>query len=148
MKKLFATVAVAVMVGLTSFAADISNVNQRVLAAFEKEFSTATNVSWEVLKGEDIYHASFVYANEVMEAYYSPEGELIAAARHITESRLPLLVSKSLKEKFGQYNIRQVSEYMTAEATSYIFTLENEKSRIVTRIYSSGSAEVLKRTKK
>ena len=148
MKKLFVTVAVAVMVGLTSFAADITKVSSKVRTAFEKEFTTATNVSWEILKGENIYHASFVYAGEVMEAYYSTDGEMIAAARHISESKLPLLVNKSLKENFGQYSVKQISEYMTTESTSYIVSLENEKVTMVARIYSSGSHEVLKKTKK
>jgi hypothetical protein len=148
MKKLFVTVAVALTVGLTSFAADIRNVNQKVVAAFEKEFTSATNVSWETIKGADIYHVSFVYANEVMEAYYGFDGDLIAAARHISESKMPLLVSKTLKEKFGKYKMTQASEYMTVEATSYIVTLENDQAKLVVRVYSSGGAEVIKKTKK
>lgn len=147
MKKLFATVAFAVMVGLTSFAADIK-VNQRVLAAFQKEFSTATNVSWEVLKNAELYHASFVYANEIMEAYFSTEGEMVAAARHISQEKLPLLVGKSLREQFGQYQFKQATEYMTSENTSYIVTLENEKASVSVRIFNNGNAEVLKKTKK
>lgn len=147
MKKLFATAAFAVVVGLTSFAADIK-VNQRVLAAFQKEFATATNVSWEVLKNEDIYHASFVYANEIMEAYFSADGEMIAAARHITQEKLPLLVAKSLREQFGQYQFKQATEYMTAEATSYIVHVENAKTLVSLRVYNTGNTEVLKKTKK
>lgn len=148
MKKLFVTVAVALMVGLTSFAADISKVNQKVLAAFEREFTTATHVSWEVLKDEDIYHASFMYANEVMEAYYSGDGELIALARHLSEERLPLLVSKSIRQNFSKYELKSASEYMSGESTSYIITLENQKARIVARVYNSGTFEVLKKSKK
>ena len=148
MKKLFVTVAFAVFVGLTSFAADITKVNQRVLAAFEKEFTTATNVSWEVLKNSEIYHASFVYANEVMEAYFSPEGDMIGAARHITQDRLPLLVGKSLREHFGQYHFKDASEYMSIDNTSYIITLENEKTMLTVRIYNNGNVETMKKTKK
>jgi hypothetical protein len=147
MKKLFVTVAFAALVGLTSFAADIK-VNQRVLAAFEKEFTTATNVSWEVLKDAEIYHASFNYAHEIMEAYFNEEGDLIAAARHISPEKLPLLVSKRLRENFGQYQFKQASEYMNPDTTSYIISLENEKTSLLVRIYNSGNAEVLKKTKK
>lgn len=148
MKKLFATVAFAVMVGLTSFAADIK-VNQRVLAAFQKEFSTATNVSWEILKNEEkIYHASFVYANEIMEAYFSTEGEMIAAARHISQEKLPLLVAKSLRDQYGQFQFKQATEYMTAENTSYIVSIETEKASLSVRVFNTGSMEVLKKTKK
>jgi hypothetical protein len=148
MKKLFVTVAVAVMVGITSFAADITKVNQRVLAAFEREFATATNVSWEVLKNEDIAHASFIYANEVMEAYFNAEGEMIAVARFLSQDRLPLLVSKSLKTQYGKYEFKSASEYMGADTTSYIITLDSEKQTLVVRIYNNGSSEVVKRTKK
>lgn len=147
MKKLLVTAAFAVMLGVTSFAADIK-MNQRVLAAFEREFTTATNVSWEVLKNEGIYHASFIYGNEVMEAYYNAEGEMIAAARHLSLERLPLLVSKSIRENFSRYQFKSASEYMNAEHTSYIVTLENEKSKVVARIYGSGSVEILKKSKK
>ena len=148
MKKLFVTVAVALLVGLTSFAADIRKINQRVQAAFEKEFTTATNVSWEELKNQDIYHVSFIYANEVMEAYYNGDGEMIALARHLSQERLPLLVAKSLKQNFGKYQFKSASEYMSVDATSYIITLENEKSTIVTRVYNNGAADVIKKTKK
>jgi hypothetical protein len=148
MKKLFVTVAVAVVMGLTSFAADITKVSQRVLAAFEKEFSTATNVSWEVLKSEDIYHASFVYSNEVMEVYYSADGDMIAVARQLSRERLPLLVSKSITENYGKLTFKSASEYVSAENTSYIVTLENEKSTVVVRVYNTGTTEVLKKSKK
>ena len=148
MKKLFVTVAFAALVGVTSFAADITRVSQRALAAFEKEFTTATNVTWESLKNGDIYHASFVYGNEIMEAYYSQEGEFIAAVRRTSPEKLPLLVSKSLRENFGQYQFKQASEYMSAETTSYVVTLENEKATVMVRVYISGAAEVLKKIKK
>lgn len=148
MKKLFVTVAFAAFVGLTSFAADIK-VNQRVQAAFEKEFTTATNVSWEVLKeANDIYHASFIYSNEIMEAYFTEEGNMIAAARHISPDKLPLLVSKSLRENYGHSTIKQISEYMSTETTSYIVALENEKASLLVRMYNNGNSEILKKTKK
>jgi hypothetical protein len=148
MKKLFVTVAFAAFVGLTSFAADITKVNQRVQAAFEKEFTTATNVSWEMLKGQQIYHASFTYASEIMEAYFSEDGEFIAAVRHITPDKLPLLVSRSINQHFGQYTFKEASEYMSPETTSYIVTLENEKATVSARIYISGGFEIIKKTKK
>lgn len=148
MKKLFVTAALAMMVGITSFAADSKKVSQRVLAAFEKEFTTATNVSWEMLKDEDIAHASFIYANEVMEAYYTTEGELLAVARYLSQDRLPLLVAKTLHTEFGKYQIKSASEYMGADATSYIVTLESEKHSVVVRIYSNGSSAIIKKNKK
>ena len=148
MKKLFATVVVAALVSLTSFAADIVKANSKVQAAFEKEFATATNVSWEVLKGEDIYHASFVYGSEIMEAYYSGDGDMIAIARHLSQERLPLLVAKAVRENFGKYSFKSASEYMSADNTSYIVTLENEKSTVTARIYNNGMTEVLKKSKK
>lgn len=148
MKKLFVSAVLALVVAASSFAADITKVDQRVLAAFEKEFTSATNVSWEVLKSEDIFHASFVYGNDIMEAYYSTEGELIAAARHISSEKLPLLVAKSLRENFGSYQFRQASEYISSSVTSYIVTVDNEKSTLILRIYNNGKPEVLKRTKK
>lgn len=148
MKKFFVTAAVALFVSLTSFAADIKKVNQKVLAAFEKEFATATHVTWEVLKGEEIYHASFLYSGEVMDVYYSAEAELIAIGRNISQERLPLLVNKTLRNSFSNYQFRQASEYMSADTTSYIITLENEKQTIVVRIYNDGHSEVMKKTKK
>lgn len=148
MKKLFVTAAMAFMVGITSFAADNNTVSQRVQAAFEKEFTTATNVSWEMLKNEDIAHASFIYANEVMEAYFNTEGELIAVARYLSQDRLPLLVSKTIKTQYGKYEFKSASEYSGADATSYIVTLDSEKQTVVVRIYNNGTSEVIKKTKK
>lgn len=135
------------MVSISSFAADVK-VSQRVLAAFEKEFTSASNVSWEELNDGEIFHASFVYANEIMEAYYNAEGDLIAAARHISQERLPLLVSKTIRTNYKGFQFRQATEYMSAENTSYLITLDNEKQTLVVRIYNNGATETIKKTKK
>ena len=148
MKKILFATLIAVIVSGTAVANEKIPVNYQVTKSFEKEFSGAKSVSWETLVGEDIYHAVFIYNNERMNAYFNAEGKLLAKSRYIVNENLPMLVSKRITEGFNAYSVFQSMEYVTASGTSYIVTLENEKSRICIRAFGNGSFRIIKKEKK
>lgn len=148
MKKFF--ISVALLAGIFSYsaqAADGGKVSRQVQNAFEKEFAGANSISWEVLNNS-IYQATFHYNHQVLNAFFDEDGNLVATGRDITEGALPLLVLRSVKEKYHDYAISQIAELATQGETSYLLTLENEKSTVIVRAYNTGEVNVFKKVKK
>lgn len=149
MKKILFAIVFAAVVSGTAVANEKPIVNTLVSQAFEKEFSGAQSVSWETLVSKNIYHASFVYNNESLHAYFDAEGTLLATGRFVKMENLPLLVSKGIMEKYShQYSITETIEFIASSETSYIVKLENEKSKLFIQAFSDGSTSILKKEKK
>ncbi len=148
MKKFF--ISVALLAGIFSYsaqAADGGKVSRHIQSSFDKEFAGANSVSWEVLDNS-IYQATFHYNHQLLNAFFDEDGNLVATGRDITEGVLPLLVLKSVKEKYHDYAIKGISELSTQDETSYLLTLENEKSTLILRAYDNGDINVFKKVKK
>lgn len=148
MKKLVVSLAMFLTVFSVAFAADGTKINRRVQASFEKEFTGATAVTWELIKNEDIYQARFSYNNERLNAFFDADGNLIATGRYISVPNLPLLLRKNVFEKYGSYQITDLVEYVQGSETSYLVVLENEKTKLLVQGYISGTLYVIKKEKK
>jgi hypothetical protein len=149
MKKFLVSLVLLVSVFSYSVrAAGGDGVSPRAKATLEKEFSGASYIKWELLDKGTIAHANFVYNNQRLNAFFDEDGVLVATGRFIDQSSLPLLVSKSLSTRYGQYEVCNVVEYNNGSETSYLVTLENEKAKLVVQAYHSGSIYVFKKEKK
>ncbi len=146
MKKFFLTAAMAVTIATGSIASDIK-VSERVKSAFQKEFATAFNPSWESV-GSGILHASFIQDNQIMDAYFTEEGELISFARQISNEQLPILVSRTIQERFSSSTISRIQEIVKGNETSYLLTAASASKVVDARIYTSGGIDILKTVKK
>jgi hypothetical protein len=146
MKKFFVTLALAVAVVSISFASDVVKVDRKIQTAFQKEFSSAFNPSWEVL-AEGLYHVSFSQNGESMDAYYNEQGQQVAFARSVSKDNLPLLVGKSIDQKFRGSIVTDIRELVGENETSYLVTARNEKATTIARIYTGGGFELVKRVK-
>ena len=71
----------------TAFATEPIKVSPVVKAAFENDFSKASQVSWE--KSNDFYFASFTLNNVNVDAAYTEAGELVGTSRRITAQQMP-----------------------------------------------------------
>ncbi len=127
MKKLMTMVTAAVLLlSTSSFANNGNNVNEKVKAAFSKNFTRAMEVSWE--QKNDFYFASFTVNNVKMEAAYNQDGELVATSRMIELAQLPLALSMALNEKYPGYTFANTATETTYEnQTSYYFTIANSR---------------------
>ena len=149
MKKFF--ISVALLAGIFSYsvqAADGGKVSPRIQQALQKEFAGAKSVSWEGLANNSIYHATFYYNHELLNAFFDDDGNLVATGRDITKDVLPLLVTKAVSERYHGYSVRDIVEVSTEGETSYLLTLENQKSKLIVRAYDSGTINVFKKVKK
>ena len=148
MKKLLLILTLSASSFAFASATTIDPVNQRTLKSFKTDFSTANDVKWVTIEGQDLYQVTFKYNNEEIIAVYNPEGELLSTARYIVKEALPIMVTTELNKQYGNYIIRTVIERTTNGETSYFVTLESEKSSVVVNAKPSGNISVYKKLAK
>jgi hypothetical protein len=147
MKK-FKTVltAIVMLFATTAFATEPIKVSPVVKAAFENDFSKASQVRWE--KSNDFYFASFTLNNLNVDAAYTEGGELVGTSRRITAEQMPLSISLAIGEKYKGYLVDKSVIELTFEAvTRYYVTVSNESQTLKLKCYSNGDLEVESKTK-
>ena len=145
MKKFLVTATLAVAMISGTYASDVK-INSKIESAFRKEFSSAYNPRWESVGG-GIYHAGFFLNGVLMEAYYNADGELLSFARHITRDQLPLIAERSISEKFGTAEVKNIREFVSGSETSYFGTVETDKKAVEVRVFANGTVQILKKLK-
>lgn len=147
MKKSILMWAMMLTMGFTSaFANNEENVNQKAVSAFKKDFTSAQDVKWEANK--DFSKATFKINDQVMFAYYSQTGELMAVTRNILSSQLPINLLANLKKNFGAYWISDLFEISSSSDASYYVTLQNGDQTLVLKSNGITAWEVYKKEKK
>ncbi len=126
---------------------DPAKVSPKVKAAFENDFSKASQVNWE--KASDFYFASFTLNNVQVDAAYNEEGQLIGTSRRISAELLPLNISLALAEKYEGYQLNGSAIELTYEGlTRYYVTVENKSQILKLKCYSNADIEVDQKFKK
>ena len=148
MKKMFLIlVLVASAITQTVSAAD-EKVSPRLSQALVKEFSGAKAIHWQAFKGKDIYQASFILNNQRLFAFFNSDGDLLSTGRYVAETNLPILVTKSIAERFADFNIKEIVEYTRDGDTQYALVLENDKKIITANAFTDGGIAVVSKKKK
>lgn len=145
MKK-FIIIAATAFVSLSSFAS-VDPVTGKVLESFRTTFSEAKNVEWKSLNEAGLYQATFVYNNTELSAFYNTDGEMVATARYINADNLPIMVSKSIRDRYPTHVMKNVIEHISNGVTSYYVTLHGEKTSLIVSSTSDGSLSVFKKVK-
>jgi hypothetical protein len=147
MKKTILATAMMLMAGLTvAFAKDNEGVNNQIATSFNKDFSSATNISWSVQK--NFTKATFTMNNQVMFAFYNEDGSLLATARNILSQQLPINLLKSVRKDYGNYWISDLFEIDKDGQTSYYITLENGDETLILKSNGFDEWSTYKRAKK
>ena len=136
MKKIVLAAALLISTGLTTVFAEVPEITAQVVAAFKNQFPSATETEWST--GSNYYKASFLYNNNYVNAYYSPEGDFLATLRNISSVDLPVLLQASLKKNYSSFWVSDLYEMSKQEGSSYYVTLENADQKIVLKS-SNGS---------
>lgn len=138
MKKAIMICMFSMVVAISSaFANNVEGVNEKVLNNFKKEFVQAREISWEVTK--EFVKATFSLNDQILFAYYSPDGEKIALLRNLRSTQLPMNLANRLKKSYENYWITDLFEIAGNDETAYYVTLENADQKITLR--SSGTSE-------
>lgn len=147
MKKRFFTLALALTMSIGSlFANDNTEVSDRIINSFKKEFVDARDVQWE--KTKDMVRATFKLNEQVVFAYYSNEGTLLAVTRNILSGQLPMNLLVDIKKNYSGYWITDLFEIVMDNETSYYMTLENADQTTILKSNGSANWDVFKKEKK
>jgi len=132
MKKILAGLVLgSILLVNSAFANTNDNVTEKVASAFKQEFVQAKEVSWE--KTDNSFKATFKLNDDMLTAYFSPDGELMGVVRNLLSTELPINLQISLKKDYANYWVTDLFEYARKDASGYFITLENADQRITMR---------------
>ena len=120
---------------ISSYAAGEDSVNKFITSSFRKKFAEAREVKWEKVK--EGVRACFKLNEELLYAYFSPEGELTAVARPIRSSQLPINLSLDLTKKYSEYYIADIFEVSSDNTSSYYVCLDSPRRKLLLRSIGS-----------
>jgi hypothetical protein len=146
MKKIMMTLALALTLSTMYAFTGEEAVNKQALNAFKTEFANATDAAWTV--GNDYYKVTFTMNEQKLFAYYSMNGEFMAATRFISSFNLPINLQSSLKKSYSNYWISDLFEMANHDGTAYYVTLETADSKIVLRSTDGSDWSVFQKSKK
>lgn len=106
-----------------------NNVTPAVIKSFNATFTTAKDVEWSI--SDNMYKARFDMSGQVVTAYYSTDGNLVAVTRNITSHQLPLALQTSLKKDHPDFWIADLFELNNESGTTYYVTLESAAQKVV-----------------
>ncbi len=144
MKKMIIMMTAAVL--LLSAGSFAAGVNEKALSAFSKDFSGATNVSWE--ERENFYLVEFKVGDIRFNAAYNEEGELLAASKSLSLQELPVAVIQAVNKKYLGYEIGNNAAELTYDGrTNYYLTIANSKQVLHIRVDAAGHIKVEQKRK-
>jgi len=135
MKKIILAALLLVATISYSFADGKDGINNNVKSSFSKDFANAKEVRWQA--GRTYIKATFRLNEQVMFAFYSADGNLVAVTRNLLSSQLPIAQLMILKKRYANYWITDLFEISSQDENGYYVTLENANAVLVLK--SSGS---------
>ena len=145
--KITALVLLTLVVTTSAFATNTGdNVNQKAANTFSQKFTNAKEVSWS--KTDNYVKASFTINEQVLFAYFSQAGELMAVSRNIMVSALPINLQTSLKKDYPATWISELTEFATDDETVYYVTVENADQKTTLKSIGTHTWTIQKNLKK
>lgn len=108
----------------------------KVEAAFKREFAQAKDVNWQ--KTDNYYKAVFTMNNSQVNAYFTPDGELMGIIHNILSTQLPINLQTSLKKDYTDFWITNLFEFSKQDSNGYYITIQNA-DKIITLQSTDGS---------
>ena len=144
MKKTFVTLFAFLAIGIAAtFADPITNVDPKILSAFQKEFSFAKNVKWE--EEGNLARVIFSLNDQGITAWYNSDAELITTARNILYNQLPISVMRSLDKEYEGAFILGIVEINRNNETYYQIRADKKSKKLLLKASPSGNITVLKK---
>ena len=146
MKKTFVTLFTFLAIGISAVLADpITNVDPKIISAFQKEFSFAKNVKWE--EEGNLARVIFSMNDQGIIAWYNSDAELVTTARNILYNQLPISVMRSLDKEYEGADIFGIVEISRNNETYYQMRADKKSKKLLLKASPSGNLTVLKKIK-
>jgi hypothetical protein len=144
MKKTFVTLITLLTINITAVLADpITNIDPKILSAFQKEFSFAKNVKWE--EEGNLARVIFSLNDQGITAWYNSDAELVTTARNILYNQLPISVMRSLDKEYEGADIFGIVEISRHNETWYQIRADKKSKKLLLKASQSGYITVLKK---
>jgi hypothetical protein len=130
----------------SAFANGTEDVNERIIRSFQKDFVGAQQVQWSTTK--EFVRATFTLNEQIVYAYYSPDGNLLGVTRNIVSGQLPINLYTDLKKNYTDYWIADLFEMAANNENVYYVTLENSDYKLVLKSNGTNGWEVFKKERK
>ena len=144
MKKVF-VMLLAVVIAASAWASP-SPENEKVIAAFEKQFANAKDVNWTEKEG--FFLASFKLNNDRMLVWYSSEGEIEAVQRSIQTNQLTFHAAETVDKLMYNKALLSLVEISKKGELFYLAKIEDEKCISVYKVSAYGDYTRIDKTKK
>ena len=147
MKKTFSTLfAFLIIFSAATMASErVADVDPKILSAFQKKFSFATNAKWEV-KG-NLTQVNFLLNDQGVTAWYNSAAELVTTARNILYNQLPISVIRTLDKEYAGADFLGITEVNRNNETYYQIRADEKHKKFLLRASPSGNIIVLKKIK-
>jgi hypothetical protein len=146
MKKIIVTLFAVLTIGIAgSPANEERDVDPRILSAFQKEFSFAQNVKWQI-KGK-FTQVNFSVNDQGFIAWYNSDAELVSTARNLLYMQLPLSVIKTLEKDFADASFSGYVEITRNDETLYQIQAERKNKKLLLQLSPGGNVMMVKRVK-
>ena len=146
MKKILMAVAVFLTITTGTAFANNTEVNSKVIKAFNTTFGSVEDVTWTT--GSDFYKASFTYNSKFVYAYYSFEGKFLGLTRLMATSELPLILQTSIKKNYADMWVTDLFEVANADGTAYYLTVEDAENVLIVKSAGGSDWTTFKKSKK
>ena len=143
-------ILIGVFVLLTSISSAFANgkeeVSDKIIKSFEKEFAGAQDVQWTTNK--DFVKVTFTLNEQVVYAFYEPNGNLLGVTRNIVSSQLPINLLTDLKKNYSSHWITDLFEMASSNENVYYVTLENADQKLVLKSSGTSGWELFRKERK
>jgi hypothetical protein len=144
MKKTFLTLFAFWIINITAMmASERADVDPKILSAFQKEFSFATNAKWGV-KG-NLTQVNFLLNDQGVTAWYNSDAELVTTARNILYNQLPISVIRALEKEYAGADFFGITEVSRNNETYYQLRADEKSKKFLLKASPSGNISVLKK---
>ncbi|HET7000975.1 MAG TPA: hypothetical protein VFI33_06690 [Puia sp.] len=118
-------------------------VPETITAAFNNNFSQATEVRWE--GWGNYYKATFTQNDHTLYVFFSENAELMGIAKNVLSDKLPGSLRAGLKNKYPDFWITELAKYVIADKTGFLVTIENADEKIVLKTMDNQHWQVYSR---
>jgi hypothetical protein len=132
-----AAVVMACVFGLgISYSYAATKDNGEIKNAFRHDFENAQLMSTE--SHDHFTKVFFTLNGQVMTAFYSTGGNLLAVTRNLVTSQLPMNLLMGFKNRYSEYWVTDLFEMSQDATSSYYLTIENADKKITLRSNGEG----------
>ncbi len=145
MKKVSLVVAALAFICL-SFTTAPSDVNQKVLSAFNNTFKHANDVVW--YEYTDFYQVRFINDKIDTRVKYDMQGNILETVRYYFGDELPSMIKSKLQNKYAGKSVFGVTEVTNDQELIYYIVMEDATHWITVKSDYFGNMSVYEKYKK